>query len=74
MRWFQQMHVQNHFKCPTAREKLFAKVKVNFIDLSDFPKGQIVAGFQEVFQFLIEALELQLRQYLLNKNKYMTSF
>ncbi len=73
MRWIQQMHVQNHFKCTAARERMFAQVKVNFIDLPDSPKGQIVACFQEVFHFMIEILALQLRQYLLNKNKYVTS-
>ncbi len=43
---------------------MFAQVKVNLMDLQDSLKGQIVACFEEVFHFLTEMLELQLRQYL----------
>ncbi len=46
----------------------------NFIDLPDSPTGQMVACLQEVYHFLIEMIELQLRQFLLNKNKNVTSF
>ncbi len=49
VRWFQQMHVQNHFKSTNLREEMFTQVRVNLNDLSASPN---VAYFHDVFHFL----------------------